>query len=483
MGTASAKGNGIVGGAMVPTKRGRGARGARGGGGRGKKDASSEAERLLARKFAGGDEAIRSAARAGGDVAREALRRLNRRHLEHLSKAPQHAQDRPPPPLNDLEGAVARVSVDNILSEDEETLRTLGDQPVLIWHSSYSDPPDLDRSALTPEEDLPGWVSLVTPPGCRKLGPGMTDIRRYDGDASTVLSMWSVGGESPTSKSGPGAGGGPGRGGRGRQAFRNGGGFKKRPPRGRGGENFASADGDRKKDESDKGSPDAPASTPSQNRRWDPPDLDRSALTPEEDLPGWVSLVTPPGCRKLGPGMTDIRRYDGDASTVLSMWSVGGESPTSKSGPGAGGGPGRGGRGRQAFRNGGGFKKRPPRGRGGENFASADGDRKKDESDKGSPDAPASTPSQNRRWRRQPAGAAARRRTGEGASDGAAETKSDDSPPPPAQGSEDDRPMTPGDFRRRRSPGGFYGGRGRRGGTKPRALPPRMIFGGAFCTL
>ena len=353
MGTASAKGNGIVGGAMVPTKRGRGARGARGGGGRGKKDASSEAERLLARKFAGGDEAIRSAARAGGDVAREALRRLNRRHLEHLSKAPQHAQDRPPPPLNDLEGAVARVSVDNILSEDEETLRTLGDQPVLIWHSSYSDPPDLDRSALTPEEDLPGWVSLVTPPGCRKLGPGMTDIRRYDGDASTVLSMWSVGGESPTSKSGPGAGGGPGRGGRGRQAFRNGGGFKKRPPRGRGGENFASADGDRKKDESDKGSPDAPASTPSQNRRW----------------------------------------------------------------------------------------------------------------------------------RRQPAGAAARRRTGEGASDGAAETKSDDSPPPPAQGSEDDRPMTPGDFRRRRSPGGFYGGRGRRGGTKPRALPPIIIGGGAFCTL
>ena len=353
MGTVSAKGNGIVGGAMVPTKRGRGARGAQGGGGRGKKDASSEAERLLARKFAGGDEAIRSAARAGGDVAREALRRLNRRHLEHLSKAPQHAQDRPPPPLNDLEGAVARVSVDNILSEDEETLRTLGDQPVLIWHSSYSDPPDLDRSALTPEEDLPGWVSLVTPPGCRKLGPGMTDIRRYDGDASTVLSMWSVGGESPTSMSGPGAGGGPGRGGRGRQAFRNGGGFKKRPPRGRGGENFASADGDRKKDESDKGSTDAPASTPSQNRRW----------------------------------------------------------------------------------------------------------------------------------RRQPAGAAARRRTGEGASDGAAETKSDDSPPPPAQGSEDDRPMTPGDFRRRRSPGGFYGGRGRRGGTKPRALPPRIIGGGAFCTL
>jgi hypothetical protein len=105
--------------------------------------------------------------------------------------------------------------VDNILSEDEETLRTLGDQPVLIWHSSYSDPPDLDRSALTPEEDLPGWVSLVTPPGCRKLGPGMTDIRRYDGDASTVLSMWSVGGESPTSKSGPRcgwwAGGGGGR--------------------------------------------------------------------------------------------------------------------------------------------------------------------------------------------------------------------------------------------------------------------------------
>ena len=356
MGTASAKGNGIVGGAMVPTKRGRGARGARGGTGLGKKDASTEAERLLARKFAGGDEAIRSAARAGGDVAREALRRLNRRHLEHLSKAPQHAQDRPPPPLNDLEGAVARVSLDGFLNEDEETLRTLGDQPVLIWRSAYSDPPDLDRSALTPEEDLSEWVAMVTPPGCRKLGPGMTDIRRYDGDASTVLSRWSVGGESPTSSSESGTGG-PGRGGAG------------------------------------------------------------------------------------------------------------------------------GGRGRQAFRNGGGFKKRPPRGRGGELAPSSATDRPNDKDPKGSTDAPASAPPANRRWRRQPAGAAARRRTGEGTSDGATEIKSDDPAPPPVQGGDNGRPMTPGDFRRRRSPGGFYGGRGRSRGTKPRALPPRIVGFGAFVSV
>ena len=170
MGTASAKGNGIVGGAMVPTKRGRGARGARGGTGLGKKDASTEAERLLARKFAGGDEAIRSAARAGGDVAREALRRLNRRHLEHLSKAPQHARIDLHLHLT-TSSAVARVSLDGFLSEDEETLRTLGDQPAHLA-LRLQRPADLDRSALTPEEDLSEWVAMVTPPGCRKLGPG-----------------------------------------------------------------------------------------------------------------------------------------------------------------------------------------------------------------------------------------------------------------------------------------------------------------------
>ena len=198
-----------------------------------------------------------------GDVAREALRRLNRRHLEHLSKAPQHAQDRPPPPLNDLEGAVARVSLDGFLSEDEETLRTLGDQPVLIWHSAYSDPPDLDRSALTPEEDLSEWVAMVTPPGCRKLGPGMTDIRRYDGDASTVLSRWSVGGESPTSSSESGTGG---RGGAvqavGAAGQRSGTEVdsKRDHPEAEEGELAPSSATDRSNDEEGKGSTDAPAS-------------------------------------------------------------------------------------------------------------------------------------------------------------------------------------------------------------------------------
>ena len=97
--------------------------------------------------------------------------------------------------------------------------------------------------------------------------------------------------------------------------------------------------------------------------------------------------------------------------------------------------------------------------------------------------APASAPPANRRWRRQPAGAAARRRTGEGTSDGATEIKSDDPAPPPVQGGDNGRPMTPGDFRRRRSPGGFYGGRGRSRGTKPRALPPRIVGFGAFVSV
>ena len=40
-------------------------------------------------------------------------------------------------------------------------------------------------------------------PGMPETRARMTDIRRYDGDASTVLSRWSVGGESPTSSSSP----------------------------------------------------------------------------------------------------------------------------------------------------------------------------------------------------------------------------------------------------------------------------------------
>jgi len=44
---------------------------------------------------------------------------------------------------------VVRVAMDGGLSEDEEMLRTLGDQPVLMWHHWSADPPALDRSALT----------------------------------------------------------------------------------------------------------------------------------------------------------------------------------------------------------------------------------------------------------------------------------------------------------------------------------------------
>jgi hypothetical protein len=164
----------------------------------------------LSRKFAGGDATIREAAAAGGDVAREVLKKLNRRHLEHLSRAPQHAQDKPPPPLNDLEGAVARVSLDDGLNEDEETLRTLGDQPVLIWHHTSCDPPEVDltlNDALTLAEDIPRWAARVTPAGCRPVGGQMHEIRRYDGDAEPVIARWAVGGEAPPVAGGPGGGG------------------------------------------------------------------------------------------------------------------------------------------------------------------------------------------------------------------------------------------------------------------------------------
>ena len=138
------------------------------------------------------------------------LRKLNRRHLDHLSRAPQHAADKPPPPLNDLEGAVARASLDGALSKDEETLRTLGHEPVLIWHHSRCDPPELDRRDLTAEEDIPDWADVVAPPGCRPVGRQMREIRRFDGDAREVVSRWAAGGEAPATVNGPGGGGGRG---------------------------------------------------------------------------------------------------------------------------------------------------------------------------------------------------------------------------------------------------------------------------------
>lgn len=182
------------------------------------------------RKFAGGDQAIREAAAAGGYAAREMLRRLNRRHQEHLQRAPQHASHRPPP-LNELEGAVARVSLDGHLSANEETLRTLGDQPVLMWHQSDPGPgsglPALDAAALTLEEEVPDWAASVIPPGCRPIGRLMHEIRRYDGDAALVVSSWSAGGETAAAGwvggSGGSSGGAGGRG-RGRGNRRRGGG-------------------------------------------------------------------------------------------------------------------------------------------------------------------------------------------------------------------------------------------------------------------
>ena len=205
-----AAGNGGGGGGKRGGGRGRGRGRGRKNSGRGDGGADAARARDLSRKFAGGDATIREAAAAGGDVAREVLKKLNRRHLEHLSRAPQHAQDKPPPPLNDLEGAVARVSLDDGLDEDEETLRTLGDQPVLIWHRKSSDPPELDLTlsdALTPEEDIPRWAARVTPAGCRPVGGQMHEIRRYDGDAEPVIAGWAVGGEAPPVPGGLGGGG------------------------------------------------------------------------------------------------------------------------------------------------------------------------------------------------------------------------------------------------------------------------------------
>jgi hypothetical protein len=315
-------GAGARGGGRGSRRRGRGGRG----GGRGARsdDATDPNARSLSRKFAGGDEAIRDAARAGGDVAREVLRKLNRRHLDHLARAPQHREDKPPPPLNDLEGAVARVSLDGLLSEDEETLRTLGDQPVLIWHRESSDPPDVDlRADLTGEEDIPAWASAVAPPGCRPVGRQMHEIRRYDGDAAPVLTRWAVGGEKPAVSSGPGGGRGRGGGGSAGARRRRG----KKPAKDAAAEDddpvapaSVRARAGRPSDDPD-ASKNAAAAAAAVARRWKKP-------APRADAPGGVGGVggdgggaaTPVrGRRRGGLGPRPPARGRGGASNALAV--------------------------------------------------------------------------------------------------------------------------------------------------------------------
>lgn len=122
------------------------------------------------------------------EEVRDELRRLNRNHLQHVKNAYVHV-DKPPMSLPSLEAAVARLSADELLSKDEEVLRTIG-SPVLYWKRKVLDTNDVEEQDFYTMREMEAWRSEITPPGCKSLTEGVTSIRRYDGDVSHVLKEW-----------------------------------------------------------------------------------------------------------------------------------------------------------------------------------------------------------------------------------------------------------------------------------------------------
>jgi len=122
------------------------------------------------------------------EEVRDELRRLNRNHLQHVKNAYVHV-DKPPMSLPSLEAAVARLSADELLSKDEEVLRTIG-SPVLYWKRKSLDTKDAEEQDFYTTREMKAWRNEITPPGCKTLTEGVTSIRRYDGDVARVLKEW-----------------------------------------------------------------------------------------------------------------------------------------------------------------------------------------------------------------------------------------------------------------------------------------------------
>ena len=119
---------------------------------------------------------------------RNELKALNRLHLDHLMMAVQHSS-RDPVCLPTLEAAVARISADAKLTEDEEMLRTLA-TPILMWRRSDFDPIDLDARDFADEVEQEAWQRKIIPSGFRALVPSCLEIRKYDGDVGDLLARW-----------------------------------------------------------------------------------------------------------------------------------------------------------------------------------------------------------------------------------------------------------------------------------------------------
>ena len=119
---------------------------------------------------------------------RDELKALNRLHLDHLTCAVQHSS-KDPVCLPTLEAAVARISADSKLTEDEEMLRTLA-TPILMWRRSDLDPPDLDSRDFAGEKEQQAWQSKIIPSGFRPLVSQCLEIRKYDGDIGDLLARW-----------------------------------------------------------------------------------------------------------------------------------------------------------------------------------------------------------------------------------------------------------------------------------------------------
>lgn len=125
------------------------------------------------------------------DEVRKRVKELSRAHLQHLHSAPQHANE-DPICLPTVEAAVARLSADNVLTEEEEELRTLATS-VLFWRHTMFDPKDVDARDFADEEELSTWYKKIVPNGYPILQKEQTtEIRKFDGDIDDVVRRWGV---------------------------------------------------------------------------------------------------------------------------------------------------------------------------------------------------------------------------------------------------------------------------------------------------